>query len=1187
MNFRTNARLFFFSLMVILCSPAKAQNDWAIKSTNINDNLKDVRFFGNYGVLIGNHGIYYNTTGIDNPGGWKKYIIKTSATDSARLSATKFVQLACTGQSAIFFAVGNDTVANKAVLFRLDLRDSSYTFPFIGNAGSQLNSITAVNYYYSSGYMVAVGNHGLIVSYAMSSNTVTQTVFHAYADLQLIYSRSRYNGHAAIIANDSIAFGTAATNFVADFNQIIGHHVNDAFGDDNNSSVCLLDSQAMYNGNFSINFHSESNLFYKPSNLRFHSISPGVAGSLKYVATDKGIYRIYSNSILEYQPGSQGLPVNKIWFNQYAAFDTGYAVGANGLLLKTVNLGGPVKPYAQLTSAIGGCVNEYYSLTAQTSTTNSCKWYLDGTFLQDYCGTAPYLPTAAGDHELKYIVTNTDGLSDTSIKIIHITVKPQINLPFVVSDTILCKSEPIQVTISNTQNGHQYTLIKASTGTSFGTVPGNGGQAVLSSNYLSDSGYYFIRATNIASGCSADFTNKTYIKVEKTKSRFSADKINVCIGEKFNLFNNCTDAATFEWTLQQDPNTSTSTAANPQAIYYASAGQKTLTLISTSPFGCKDTATTDVVLVYTKPAPPDKCYVVNVRDSEYFYTPTSYPAVGLPTLLHDNGYILAGYGNRALVKSRYGNNRKLANPMSAYLAKYSEDGALKWMHYIDTLGNFTGSETDAQGYIYVIGYCNTRSWYHLNNGDSMQMAMTNGDILPSYSSSTNGFIVKLDSTGRYLWHAVFDDHSVNTSFPVQGGLPNRVIVKNGDIFVTGTFLANLSYVRADSTEKMYSLVNSSYPRDNQNKFLVKLKPDGYLAWKSYGHYNAVNPVEPADIAAGLNGDILLACDYEYAVKFYDNDSTMIVNETAEVGNFRSILIRMNSTGHLVWKVKIEHPIGTGNYDTRFNHIATDNTGSAYVTGELFNFGLLVPLLVTNANSTVSVTDTLSGFAMIKFDANGQYRWSVGAKRPYYGSGKTLVYKNGQLYAAGVVGNNGQALSSFNFTSTNGVNYTGSFFESEFFIVNYDTAGIFKSIGKSGDNNGGHMNPAGLVLDSANNYIITGLGDRYNGGDTNYVVFNQPLQLNEIDVFFAKISPQFCSNCNNYSTWTGIISSAWDNPQNWSCNSVPGSATSVIIPAVSVFSPVIYAGQSFEVWNINLQPGAVMTVQNGATFHVLH
>lgn len=508
------------------------------------------------------------------------------------------------------------------------------------------------------------------------------------------------------------------------------------------------------------------------------------------------------------------------------------------------------------------------------------------------------------------------------------------------------------------------------------------------------------------------------------------------------------------------------------------------------------------------------------------------------------------------------------------------------MHYIDSLGTFTGSETDAQGNIYVIGYCNVGSWYHFNNGDSLRIAITNNDTSAlSFSfSSDNGFLVKLDSNGHYLWHAVFDDHSSYAQgYPVQGGLPNRIIVKNGEIFITGSFLANLSYVRNDISQRMYTLTNSVYARDNPNRFLVKINPTGSLAWKSYGHYTTTNSTEPADIAAGLNGDIMMVSDFENSVKFYDNDSTLIVNETGVVANNRSFLIRMNSTGHMVWKAKIEHQSG-GNFQTQFSHIVTDNTGSAYITGDIDIFSMLVPLQVTNGDGSISISDTLSGFAILKFDINGRYRWSVGSKTAYYGWGKALVYKAGQLYAAGNVSNNGQNLSNFTFTSTNGVNYTGNFFQTELFIVNYDTAGVLKKVAKSGDNGYGQLEPHGLVLDSANNYIITGITDYTS--DTTNVVFNQSFPVRGVDVFFAKISSDFCINCD-IATWTGAVSSAWNNPQNWLCNVVPIASTPVTIPAGTNYSAIITSGQSFSVWSLDIQPAATMTVQAGATFNVLH
>ena len=1183
MNFSTARKLLSVILVFFSLFSARGQAGWELKQTPINDNLQDVRFFGNNGVVIGEKGIYYNTAGTDNPGLWKKYIIKTSATDSTLLANTKFVQLAFNDQAPVFYAIGNDTLQNRALLFRLNLTDSSYSFPFTGVPGTHFNSVAAVNYYYSAGNIVAVGNKGLMVSYSIAANTVVLSGFQAPADLKIIYSRSRYDNRAGIIANDSIFIGSAADNFSPDYGRPLGRHFTQANGNINYKDY-FLDDQGIYNA-----YVSNSGLLstamqqYKPANLQFHAISNAVAGSVFYVATDKGIYKVANDNTLEYQPSSQNKSVNRIWFKQNAAFDTAYAVGNNGVLLKTVNLGGPVKPYAQLTGAIGSCVNSYYDLNGLHGSGTSCKWYLNGNFLQDFCGGSSYYFNAAGNYELKYIVNNTAGVSDTSTRIINITPKPLINLPFTISDSILCKAESVQVQINNTQAGHQYELIEQSSGKTFGYAMGNGSVISFASNLISTPGYYFIRSTNVTSNCPADFTNRSYIRVEKTRSKFSADKINVTVGEKFNIFNNSIEAQSFQWTFDQDPNINFSSAPSPQNIFYYSMGQKTLRLISTSANGCGDTLATNTVFVYSKPHPADNCYAVNIDDSDYAYIYTSYPGINGATVLHDNGYLLSGYGNKPFVKSRYGNSLRLNKSMSSYLVKYSEDGAIKWMHYIDTLGSFTGSTTDNLGNIYVIGYCDTRTWYHFNNGDSMQIAMTNTDT--TYGSSLNGFILKLDSMGRYLWHTVFDDPSPNyQGYPVQGGLPGHITWNNGHISVTGSFLANLAYVHNDTSTGLYNLTNSTYSSDNQNSFLFRIRPDGSLAWKSFAHYNTTNSNGPAGIALDKNGNTYLVNDYENSVVFFDSDSVEVLNLTGITGYNRSFLLKIDSTGHMAWNAKIRSQYQYA--DNSFNHIVVDNAGSCYITGRVFNFGQYYPMNISNADGSLSISDTVCGLAIVKFSPNGMYKWSTGSRTPYYGSGTAITISGSDLYAGGSISNNGQSVANFTFTSINGVNYTDVFRESEFFIVHYDTNGVFRKIGMSGNNGGGHLEPTGLTLDSAGNFIVTGMADNYNGGNSSFSVFNASLNTNGIDAFFVKLNPGFCNSCPT-NTWTGTLSSAWTEPANWSCNAVPGCLSNVIIPAGTPYSPIIASGQTSAIKSLAVQPGATLTVQPNGVLNVLH
>jgi hypothetical protein len=74
-----------------------------------------------------------------------------------------------------------------------------------------------------------------------------------------------------------------------------------------------------------------------------------------------------------------------------------------------------------------------------------------------------------------------------------------------------------------------------------------------------------------------------------------------------------------------------------------------------------------------------------------------------------------------------------------------------------------------------------------------------------------------------------------------------------------------------------------------------------------------------------------------------------------------------------------------------------------------------------------------------------------------------------------------------------------------------------------------------------------------------------------------------------NTWTGMISSEWQNPANWSCMMVPDVNTNVVIPAPMPGShpPVIEGGYQTEIWSLELLGGTNILVQDGSTLIILH
>ena len=79
-------------------------------------------------------------------------------------------------------------------------------------------------------------------------------------------------------------------------------------------------------------------------------------------------------------------------------------------------------------------------------------------------------------------------------------------------------------------------------------------------------------------------------------------------------------------------------------------------------------------------------------------------------------------------------------------------------------------------------------------------------------------------------------------------------------------------------------------------------------------------------------------------------------------------------------------------------------------------------------------------------------------------------------------------------------------------------------------------------------------------------------------------------CNQYQTttsitvitsgtWTGAISTQWNNTANWQCGVIPTSTTNVIIPA-GLFNYPVVTLLSPEIKSLTLQSGSLVTVTNG-------
>ncbi len=82
---------------------------------------------------------------------------------------------------------------------------------------------------------------------------------------------------------------------------------------------------------------------------------------------------------------------------------------------------------------------------------------------------------------------------------------------------------------------------------------------------------------------------------------------------------------------------------------------------------------------------------------------------------------------------------------------------------------------------------------------------------------------------------------------------------------------------------------------------------------------------------------------------------------------------------------------------------------------------------------------------------------------------------------------------------------------------------------------------------------------------------------KLNIYFAKT----LVNCYK-NNWTGTVSTAWENPLNWSCGKIPDANTDVFISGGTVI-----VNSAAICRTLSLNPSTVLTVKNNFTVNVLH
>ncbi|MBK8244553.1 MAG: T9SS type A sorting domain-containing protein [Saprospiraceae bacterium] len=1087
-------------IFILLFTSEFAKAGWNQVNIGINDHFNSVLFMSStHGLIAGNHGIYFTTTGGGTASDWTRFTFTNDPSYLELYNNCQFKKIAVYSDYTVYIC-GTDTVNKRAIIFKLDLSNLRYSFAYVGPKNSSLNALAIIN-----SYLFAVGNNGLVLTssnftdFTKVETGLSNNLFSVYPKTIRIYGIAGDGVFILIIANQTVYKYPDDSIRVLSYNQASDKFL--AFG-----------NKHIRYENYGATRKEFTNYDFAP----LYATSACNIGQNYYVSTNHGIY--YQNGplseILEYMPSSNNLSLNDVYFY---GFEKGYAVGNNGVFIKTTDSGGGSKPFAT-SNVIPNCKDTITTLHGSSGTGTWCKWLLNNKLIASSC-SINYVFETAGQFNLDYIVTNSFNLSDTASKSIIVVDPPQINLPVTISDSILCKNQTIQITIQNTQKDFTYILKKKNSGSSYGSGFGNGGTMTFNSNLLDSAGYYYITVRSNFSHCEKYFTDSIKLQSEKTKVSFNYDLINAFPNENVNFYSKSHDAQNYYWSFQNNSNVLSSNDPNPTGIRFADTGQIVVTLIAESVNHCFDTIIANGPYVCKEPNVEDTCWAEAFIGEDPLWDGRGYHQISQSCLSKDDYLLICGNYSDHVFRSRYG--KKINTPkgkVGSYITKYSPSGTIKWLNSIqmpntnssDMKSTIYSVTTDKYGNIYVTGSVYDLSqnvYYYQNNGDSI--LISNIKYHNSYVDKT--FILKLDSLGHYIWHAELfniisiylkaDSNGNLLAYGISGKSPSSTIIYRQNGFTDSCF----AFTNKKIDQIGYSLQN----------YVLRINENGSLKWFTFISKEHNEGLIDAEMDSF--GNIYITGTYDIKTTFFstNGDSVNIKREDNESSR-RMYVVKYNDVGVLQWQVRARI-INNLSYDTDVitpYKIQIDPNGTCYILGHtsFFNYRYQEYMKVINADMSITIPRRYGSFFLMKLSPSGIAQWITGNSYSNYGDGSAFELKGSQLYLI-------NTLHGYNNSAWSGYYYSANFQDSiyvpninygDFLVANYDTSGALHWISLGGNTlPTGYLHnlvPTSISTNTYGHHFITGTT---HGGTEPAILFGDTVSINRYDAFFSKMGVSGC------------------------------------------------------------------------------
>ncbi len=300
-----------------------------------------------------------------------------------------------------------------------------------------------------------------------------------------------------------------------------------------------------------------------------------------------------------------------------------------------------------------------------------------------------------------------------------------------------------------------------------------------------------------------------------------------------------------------------------------------------------------------------------------------------------NVYVVGSFEGKADFDPSSGVYLVTATPghHDGFVAKYTSTGQLAWVNPINSSNDDLGTlqiAVTAGGDVFVSGEFNSAhnsfvSFLVGNSGSTRDVQFNLGD-------STDVFLVRLDTTGRYVW---------SQSFGAPGGAgvdltsSDLAVAGTGFIYIAGTFHAE----SPNSTFDFGSGVTVTGQAGDTNLFVLNLDNTdsptipAFPIWVAQTTANgspvgSSNVVDHPVLALDGLGGILIGAGLEGTVTFSASPSPVTLTSVSSDG---LLAAKIDSGGNWQWAGAFD----VSAFDNTLLAVAADAAGNAYFTGGFF------------------------------------------------------------------------------------------------------------------------------------------------------------------------------------------------------------------------------------------------------------